>query len=423
MNIYFSGIMGVGIGPLAVLSAKVGHRIFGSDRKPSLMEQSLVNQSATIEIGDQNGDFLAQMHHEHNIDWFVHSSAIKDDHPELIRARELGLKISKRDELINEIIHEKNLKLIAVAGTHGKTTTTSLFIWCFKQLSIPVSFLNGTTLSFAPPSDYQEGSQFFIYEADEFDRNFLHFRPYLAVLPAVTYDHPDIYPTEDDYRDAFRQFISESQHSLSWASDSLDGSLTESNPDITLLGAHNRKNATLVFEAIHQFMPDVEPNAIIQAINSFPGAQRRFEKIADNIYSDYAHHPNEVHATLQLARELADQTGQKVVAIYEPHQNMRQKLVIDQYPWAFEQADHIIWLPTNLSRENSDESPIPPSVFVELLRSHGKTAEPGALDEALIANIRELSKDNIVVLLSDTGLDAFARVHLATSCNSCAYML
>jgi UDP-N-acetylmuramate--alanine ligase len=101
MNIYFSGIMGVGIGPLAILSGKVGHRIFGSDKKTSLMQTALDEiggkVGATIEIGEQNGEFLAQMNQEHGIDWFVHSSAIKDDHPELLQARDLNLKISKRD--------------------------------------------------------------------------------------------------------------------------------------------------------------------------------------------------------------------------------------------------------------------------------------------------------------------------------------
>jgi len=403
MNIYFSGIMGAGIGPLAILSAKVGHRVFGSDKKTSLMTAPLDELATTIEIGDQNGEFLAAMHHEHGIDWFVHSSAIKDDHPELLQARELGLKTSKRDQLINAIITENNLKLLAIAGTHGKTTTTSMLIWCFRQLGVPVSFLNGTTLSFAPPSDYQEGSRFFIYEADEFDRNFLHFHPFLALIPAITYDHPDIYPTEADYRAAFDQFKSQSQHVISDLSP---------NPAITLLGAHNRQNATLVFDAIRLLLPDIEPAKIVTALNSFPGAGRRFEKIADNIYSDYAHHPNEVHATLQLARELGQRTNQKIIAIYEPHQNMRQKLVMDKYPWAFTDADQIIWLPTNLSRENSDEPPIPPATFVRQLQAAGKTAEAGALDAALIAKIQALSRDHIVVLLSDTGLDAFARAHL-----------
>jgi UDP-N-acetylmuramate--alanine ligase len=403
MNIYFSGVMGVGIGPLAVLAGKVGHRVFGSDKKISLMATALDELAATIEIGDQNGEFLAQMNLEHGIDWFVHSSAIKGDHPELLQARELGLKISKRDELINEIIEEKGLKLVAVAGTHGKTTTTSMLIWCFKQFGAPVAFLNGTTLAFAPPSDYQEGSEFFIYEADEFDRNFLHFYPYLALIPAITYDHPDIYPTEACYQDAFDQFKSQSQRVIADA---------RSNPEITLLGEHNRQNATLVFEAVRLLLPNVKPAEIIAALNAFPGAERRFEKIADNIYSDYAHHPNEVRATLQLARELADQTGRKIVAVYEPHQNMRQKLVMEKYPWAFAEADQIIWLPTNLSRENSDEAPIPPETFVRQLQAAGKIAEPGALDDALIAEIRDLARDNIVVLLSDTGLDGFVRTHL-----------
>lgn len=421
MNIYFSGIMGVGIGPLAILAAKVGHKVFGSDKKTSLMEQPLSKLGATIEIGKQDGEFLANMNQEHGIDWFVHSSAVKGDHPELLQAQDLGLKTSKRDELINEIIKEKHLKLIAVAGTHGKTTTTSMLIWCFQQLKLPVSFLNGTTLSFAPPADYQEDSEFFIYEADEFDRNFLQFHPYLAIFPAVTYDHPDIYPTPKDYHDAFLQFYKQSQHTITWNDEDLGPQdLGSVNPEITLLGEHNRRNATLALEAVRLIMPETNPSEIIAALNSFPGAMRRFEQIAPNVFSDYAHHPNEVHAALQLAREYAtkraavspDSVQPKVVAVYEPHQNMRQKLVLDKYPWAFEQADQIIWLPTELSRENSNESPIPPEFFVEMLEKSGKHAEPATQDSNLILKIRDLSRNNIVVLLSDTSLDGFVRNHL-----------
>ncbi|MCL2038596.1 Mur ligase domain-containing protein [Candidatus Saccharibacteria bacterium] len=404
MHIYFSGIMGAGIGPLAILSAKVGHQIFGSDTKTSLMQGPLTDLNPTIEIGPQTGDFLARMHQEHGIDWFIHSSAIKPDHPELLKARELGLKISKRDALINQIIHDKDLKLIAVAGTHGKTTTTSMLIWCFQQLKVPASFLNGTTLTFAPPADYQDGSQFFIYEADEFDKNFLHFHPYLALIPAITYDHPDIYPTPADYQAAFDQFKSQSQHVLQDIAP---------DPRITLLGQHNRQNAALVYAAIHQLLPEVAPDQIIQALNTFPGSARRFEKIAPNVYSDYAHHPNEIRATLQLARELANQTNQKIIAVYEPHQNMRQKLVMDQYPWAFEEADQVLWLPTNLSRENSDEPPIPPETFVEQLRAAGLNAEPAQLNDALLAQIREFSHGGgLTLLLSDGPLDGFVRNHI-----------
>src|SRR5690606_5798559 len=111
----------------------------------------------------------------------------------------LGIKVAKRDELLARILHEKNLKLIAVAGTHGKTTTTGMMVWLLQQLGVPVSYSVGSTLSFGPSGKFDPKSEYFVYECDEFDRNFLHFHPYLSLITSVGYDHPDIYPTPENY--------------------------------------------------------------------------------------------------------------------------------------------------------------------------------------------------------------------------------
>jgi UDP-N-acetylmuramate--alanine ligase len=117
---------------------------------------------------------------------------------------EHDIKMSKRDELLSNLINEKNLKLVAIAGTHGKTTTTAMAIWLFKQLGIPVSYSVGGKLSFGDMGEYHPDSEYFVYEADEFDRNFLSFKPYISLIAGVDWDHADIYPTRDNYYDAFR---------------------------------------------------------------------------------------------------------------------------------------------------------------------------------------------------------------------------
>src|SRR5690606_24799052 len=127
-----------------------------------------------------------------------------DDHPELVAARLLGIKIAKRDELLAFILKEKGLKLIAITGTHGKTTTTGMLVWCLQNLGVPISYSVGSTLPFGPSGAFRPDSEYFVYECDEFDRNFLHFEPYLSVITSIEYDHPDTYPTENEYYDAFR---------------------------------------------------------------------------------------------------------------------------------------------------------------------------------------------------------------------------
>ena len=332
MRIYFSGIGGVGIGPLSRIALGAGYDVCGSDKSPSLITDEL--EAAGIAISfDQSGEYLQSEHKKAPFDWLIHTAALPNDHPELVLARELGIKTSKRDDLLAQIIADKDLKLIAVAGTHGKTTTTSMLVWVMHQLQIPVSYSVGSTLSFAPSGEFDENSQFFVYECDEFDRNFLHFSPEISVITSVDYDHPDTYPTEKSYLEAFHEFGEKSKKVIAWQENSAIFNpknltiLNNVDQNITIPGEHNRKNATLIIEALKHMNISANKSAIYQAINSFPGSGRRFEKLADNLYSDYGHHPIEIRATLQMARELSDQ----VVLVYQPHQNVRQHEIIDQY--------------------------------------------------------------------------------------------
>ena len=354
MNIYFSGIGGVGIGPLAEIAHDAGYTVHGSDEHESLITSKLHGRGIDVTIG-QDGSFLQSVHATQPLDWFVYTAALPADHPELALARQLGVKTAKRDELLAHIIAEKNLQLIAIAGTHGKTTTTGMMVWTLQQLGVPVSYSVGSTLSFGPSGKFDPRSEYFIYECDEFDRNFLHFSPYLSLITSVDYDHPDTYPTEADYTAAFRQFIDQSSTSIMWKEDgdtlaatAKDGWILDDNEvrDIKLAGAHNRRNATLVFKAVEYL--GLPLDGAQSALESFPGTDRRFERLADNLYSDYGHHPVEIAATLQLARELSDH----IVLIYQPHQNVRQHEIKDQYIDQFELADDIYWLPTYLSRED-----------------------------------------------------------------------
>ena len=180
--VLISGIGGVGIGALAELAAGAGHTVFGSDQNDSLTTKRLKKQNFNLKIGQQDGKFLQETVDKKGVDWFVYTAALPSDHPELALANKLGLKISKRDQLLNQLIEDKNLKLIAVSGTHGKTTTTGMLIWVFKQLNISVSWLVGTSLSFGEAGFFDPKSEYFIYEADEFDRNFLHFAPFINFL-------------------------------------------------------------------------------------------------------------------------------------------------------------------------------------------------------------------------------------------------
>lgn len=416
MNIYFSGIGGVGIGPLTEVALDAGYTVTGSDLDPSQMTDKLIARGVTVNIGPQDGTFLQQTHNAQTIDWFVYTAALPDDHAELMLARQLGIRVAKRDELLAHIIAQKNLKLIAVSGTHGKTTTTGMLVWTLKQLGVPISYSIGTTIHFGPSGHFDPISEYFIYECDEFDRNFLHFSPYLSIVTSLDYDHSDTYATEIDYLQAFRQFAAQSNQVIGWG-DQHAASFTglyqvsllepfEMNENLTLAGMHNRRNATLVQTALHRLGFTQETDLIL---GSFPGTDRRFEKIANNLYSDYGHHPVEIAATLQLAREVSDH----VVLVYQPHQNVRQHELRDNYTDQFEFADDIYWLPTYLTREDPALPILQPEDLIQNLtnKNHVHIAD---LNIGLWGDIEKARAEGTLVLCMGAGtIDTWLRDQLA----------
>lgn len=414
MNIYFSGIGGVGIGPLAQIAHDAGYSVIGSDLSESLTTHELRAQGVDISLA-QDGSFLEQQHQKTPLDWFIYTAALPDSHPELVAARRLGIKTAKRDELLAHILQEKNLKLIAIAGTHGKTTTTGMAVWTLTQLGIPVSYSVGSQLSFGPSGRYVPDSEYFIYECDEFDRNFLHFSPHLSLITSIDYDHPDTYPTESDYMQAFGQFLNQSDSVILWQTDSQkigsvrpeDWILSDDEvASLELPGLHNRRNATLVLKAVEKLGITGDSRA---AINSFPGTVRRFERLADNLYSDYGHHPVEIAATLQMAREISDE----IVLVYQPHQNVRQHEIQDQYTDQFELAEKVYWLPTYLSREDPSLTILTPSDLTKRV-TNPQVISIADLNHQLWDDIQAARDAGKLVLCMGAGsIDTWVREQLA----------
>lgn len=415
VNIYFSGIGGVGIGPLAEIAHDAGYTVQGSDAEDGLMTAELRKRGIQIEIG-QDGTFLQQCHSTTPLDWFVYTASLPADHPELVLARELGIKTAKRDELLAYIIKEKNLKLLAVAGTHGKTTTTGMLVWAMKELGVPVSYSVGSTLSWGPSGKFDPGSEYFVYECDEFDKNFLHFSPYISIITSADYDHPDTYPTESEYTAAFRQFIEQSELTILWQADAnyLAAPLQNSwcmqedeTKELTITGAHNRRNATLVLKALERLgVGDNLKNR--HTVETFPGTNRRFERLADNLISDYGHHPVEIAATLQMARE----QSRNVVIVYQPHQNVRQHELQGQYTNQFEQAEAVYWVPTYLSREDPNLPILTPEQLTSTLTDKAALHITELNDELWQTITRERTAGKLVLLMGAGSIDGWAREQL-----------
>ncbi len=418
MHVYFSGIGGSGIGPLALIAHQAGFGVSGSDKQQSSYIETLHHHGIkNIHVG-QSTEAIAALHEKSPIDWVVYSSAVEKEHsnhPELAFAKERGIRASKRDEFLSELLNQTGQKLIAVAGTHGKSTTTAMIIWLFNQLHVPLSYSVGAKLSFGGPGHFEKGAEYFVYEADEYDRNFLSFHPEIAVITGIGYDHPDIYPTRENYYEAFVDFIHQSTKIVAHPSDmqrlGLPGT-TESikKSQVALAGDVNRQNAQIAIEAILR-VSDEPANKLIELMNGFPGVHRRFEKITDYLYSDYAHTPEKVRGALQLAHEIA---GNEIVVVYEGLHNTRQHFILDELRRLFEGIKKLYIVPSYLAREDISLEMLTP----QKLKAHMEVPEDiqdATLSPELKESIQDhLNKQELVLCLTAGGgesLDEWLRAN------------
>ena len=391
--------------------------ILSSDKQDSQYIQYLKKHGIEdIHIG-QDGAGIAAVHDKKPIDWFVYTSALpleNPDAPELKFCADQTIKTSKRDELLNQIITDKKLKLVAIAGTHGKSTTTAMVVWLFKQIGIPIGYSVGAKITFGEMGEYIEGSEYFVYECDEFDRNFLAFEPHLSLITGVSWDHHEIFPTREDYQAAFREFISQSQHSFLWQDDAeylnleSDDTVSLLSPDasaiesISLKGLYNRHDAWLAVKAVHK-LSAVPIEDLLGYVSNFPGLSRRMEQIVPNLYSDYAHTPEKIRGAMSVALEMANDTNQNLVVVYEPLTNRRQHFMMNDYKDCFDGAEQVYWIPSYLAREDPNQRIIPPEELISRL-TDPNVAVPADMDESLKRTIEShLSKGDLVVCMTGGG--------------------
>lgn len=419
MKVFFSGIGGAGIGPLALIAHRAGFEVSGSDKQHSSYIDYLKSAGINnIYTGKQDAHYMPK-----DVDWYVYSSALpKEDpnHPELMYVRQNGIKHSKRDEFLNFFLKQNSLKMIAVAGTHGKTTTTAMLVWLFKQINTDISYLVPAKMSFASMSKYVKGSEFFIYECDEYDRNFLSFSPYVSIITGIDWDHPDVYPTRSEYEKAFYDFIGQSEYSVMYDTDfdllNLKPAnnllaLTAKDAKLSLAGEVNRADAWLVVQTVHE-LTGKPIEELVKYMNKFPGVSRRFEKIAKNIFTEYAHTPPKIRGALQLAHEVA---GDNVVVVYEGLHNTRQHFIAKELATLFEGVKVLYVVPSYRAREDESLEDLTPVKLVELMQSPNNR-QPALLNQDLRNKILQHANSGDTVLCISAGgggsLDEWLRKEL-----------
>ena len=357
-ELHFVAIGGAGMSGLALVCHRLGATVTGSDRAESSYIARLRAAGLEPRIGHDAGALPAGAE-------VVVSTAVPADNPELSLARERGQRVLHRGELLAELCSLR--RLVAVAGTHGKTTTTGMIVHALRAAGADPAFFIGGDLPGAGPGDEPAnagwgGGAWVIAEADESDASFLELRPEVAVVTNVELDHHSRWSSRAELLDAFRRFAGPATGVALLADPGLDPiaaperalrfDAARPGPELELAvpGRHNLLNARAALAALELAGFDLDPAA--RALESFPGMARRLEhKGASDgalIYDDYAHHPTEVRATLEALRELGPR---RLIAVFQPHLYSRTKALAEAFGAALALADVIGVLDVYPARE------------------------------------------------------------------------
>ncbi|MBC7341306.1 MAG: UDP-N-acetylmuramate--L-alanine ligase [Clostridia bacterium] len=375
-KVYFIGIGGIGMSALARVLLADGYQISGSDLKASSIINELVLAGAKVRIGHHHSYLPA------DTDLVVVSSAIGEDNPELQAARELNLPVIKRGQLLALLM--KNKKGIAVAGAHGKTTTSSMIARILQAWGAdPTILLGGQPQDSGTNGELGLG-EYLVAEADESDGSFLLLSPWVTVVTNIEADHLDYYRSLDTIEEAFRRFLSQTRpggfavlcaddgvvariarhcqvpHFLygidaeaDYVARNLEFAPSKSRCDVyyhgdligdlelSLRGRHNIANALAAVTVAHRL--GVPFSVARESLALFKGVKRRYHRIGVargvTVIDDYAHHPTEIRMVLLAARQ---DSPRRVIAVFQPHRYSRTAYLYREFGKAFDQADIVI---------------------------------------------------------------------------------
>ncbi len=385
-NVYFIGIGGIGMSALARYFKQNGLNVGGYDKTPSPLTKQLENEGCLIHFDDL-GNQVPETFINKNDTLVVYTPAIKQL-DEINFFKQHGFTLLKRAEVLGMLTRQS--KGLCVAGTHGKTTTSSMLAFMLDQSSWKCNaFLGGIATNFQSNLVLSQNSSYTVIEADEFDRSFLHLSPFASIITSVDPDHLDIYGTAEQFKEGFRQFAMKldpkgicmqkeglnlqtlgtsftyavesesadySVSNIQWKNGFLCGDVRLKNTwwrevEFGLPGIHNAENALACLGLLHELgMDEVQIRA---GIKNFLGVKRRFEYIirTENLVylDDYAHHPKEINALIGSIRLLYP--GKKILGIFQPHLFSRTKDFVEDFAKELSVLDELILLPIYPARE------------------------------------------------------------------------
>lgn len=457
-HVHFIGIGGSGLSAIARLLKESGYEVSGSDKVMTPFAADLRAAGLTVHVGHD-------AHHVAGSDWVVRSSAVTDDNPEVQAALQAGIPVYKRSDFLGRLMTNKTG--VAVAGTHGKTTTTAMIAWMLSALGRDPSFIVGGVMNNYGVNARMGKGTAFVIEADEYDRMFLGLQPRIEVVTNLEHDHPDCYPTFADMFSAFEQFVgllpsdgtliasAEDEGAASLllrarktgrhvVAYSVQGEMTINSPQwmqarslkpndrggfsfsvgtniaesglqsvnvaLQVPGVHNVRNALAALSV--SAVMGLPLKSAAAALGEFNGTGRRFqvmgEKRGVTVIDDYAHHPTEISATLAAAR--ARYPGRRIMAVWQPHTYSRTRTLFFEFSRAFPNADVVLVTEVYAAREPRQDFS---SAEVVSAMPHSSAHFTNSLEETTEYLLENLRDGDVLLVLSAGDADQVSAQVLA----------
>jgi len=433
-RVHCIGIGGIGISAIARVLLERGHQVTGSDLRLSPVAKALQASGAVVFSGHDAS-------HLGNADVVLVSSAVPEGNPEVVEAIRRGIPVLKRDEFLGRFMVGKTG--IAVAGTHGKTTTTSMIVWILTHAGLDPTFIVGGVIRSLDANAHAGQGDHFVIEADEYDRTFLGLKPTVAAIIHLEHDHPDCFPTFAEMQAAFEQFVAlvpsdglvvgcgdqpavarllrgqcagsvqtcglgreNDWRALAVEPNAMGGydfEVSRVGKDwgyvaLQVPGIHNVQNA-LVALAVADWL-GVDSQTTCRALTTFSGVERRFEVYDQvdgiTIVDDYGHHPTEIKATLGAAR--ARYGSRPLWAVFQPHTYSRTRALWDEFAVSFGRADHVIVLDVYPARETDTLGVSAAGLAARM--EHPDARHIAAFDMAAEYIVSHAEPDAVVITLS-----------------------
>ncbi len=414
-----------------------GFAVSGSDRIISDQAQELRDLGITVYEGHS-------MDHIIGVDVIIRSSAIPDTNVEVVAAQKAGIPVLKRSEFLGSIMAEQIG--IGIAGTHGKTTTTAMISWMLAAMDEDPSYIIGGVSKNLGNNAHAGQGKYFVIEADEYDRMFLGLQPTVAVITSLEHDHPDCYPTEMDYQQAFLAYtkrvdpqgfviacgddagvqkiipLINNVHLLTYGIGDnvnyqavnietntfggysfeviyhgLNGDQTLCHSHLSVPGLHNVLNALAALVIAHRYHLDL--NRCVRVLQQFSGTGRRFDVLGEvngiTIIDDYAHHPTEIKATLEAAR--SRYKDRPLWVVWQPHTFSRTKTLFNEFIVSFNLANHVIVSEIYAAREIKNDFS---SSMVVSAMNHPDVSFIASNQQITETLLNQLSSGDVLLVLS-----------------------